>query len=112
MKRRDVILLTLAVCLFGGAAVVTWRAVRSNRQAGDLAQGTFWICQDCQHEFAASVDEVLKGDLACPKCGKQNVARGIRCPNCQHIFVREGRGQPVCPQCKQALPTLFEGRPG
>lgn len=126
MKRKDVILLAVAIMCLGGAALFATRAMTGpGRQSADFPDGTFWICQACKHEFVKSVDEVMEiktagrespdpaaGQMKCPSCGAGNTVRGLRCPSCKRIFVRSGAGRPTCPYCNMSLPAVAEGPGG
>ncbi len=97
-------LLGVAVVCLGGAAFFTWRGTRD--EEGASRPPAFWVCMDCKHEFTMDGDEVVGNpDVDCPKCSSRNIIRGLPCSNCQRIFVRQGRGQPVCPYCNKPLPT-------
>ena len=120
MKPKNIILLSVAlVCLVAAAFYTVRSDGGKGRNSEDFPDGTFWVCGDCGHGFAMSIDEVYaikdaaRGStepganrIPCPQCGSRNTVRGVRCPNCGHIFARP-RGRPVCPKCKEPFPPLF-----
>ncbi len=126
MKRKDVALLGVAVCCLAGAVLLLTRSVtRASRDSDDFPDGTFFVCQDCKHEFVKSVDEVVEikaaaraaGDpsalqIPCASCGSRNTTRGLRCPSCTRIFLRQGPGQPICPYCNKPLPPTVTAEGG
>jgi len=77
----------------------------------NFPDGVIWLCGDdaCNHVFAMTMAELGEhhethyGEpVACPKCGKTPVIRGVKCLHCKTISI-EQRGIDHCPSCGQRL---------
>ena len=105
--------LSLIAAALALSAVLLTRSARENKKSEDFPDGTFWLCQDRQHEFVKSMDALAAwysrhpGPPACPKCGATNTVRAFRCtrPECRHFFSEaiQINDQWLCPTCKQPL---------
>jgi hypothetical protein len=112
---KDRVKIGLAVVLLCVAGVLLGRHLLSSPDHGeDLAEGTFWICQnpDCRAEFHMSLDEVkelmdIRGTVPCPQCGERQTIRGIPCPHCKRPYEPVGHGEDrdICPHCNKPIPV-------
>jgi ribosomal protein L40E len=87
----------------------------------DFPEGHAYICLDCGEVTILSSEELFRikseawqrtdslepARIACSSCGSENTMPATKCPRCGKYFLRSGRGRPVCPHCKQPLPSLF-----
>ncbi len=120
MRRRNLVLLAVAIVI-GAAAVV--RFVRITRSVGseDFPEGTRWVCLDCGHAFVRTVRQLAEwhrehGDapLPCPACDSRRTVRAARCPNCGRFVPRHrlrGPKRPVCPHCGSPWPVIAPQNP-
>ncbi|MCG3128035.1 MAG: hypothetical protein CHACPFDD_02908 [Phycisphaerae bacterium] len=116
MNRRQALLGALAIAVLGTAVLIALRGQRAVRaESDDFPDGTFWLCaaDGCGADFVRSVAELGEfyrqhpGEpLACPKCGKTQTQRALRCPLCKRHYAPSGPGERVvmCPRCGQELP--------
>ena len=98
----------IAVVVAVGVAFAVHTILDSPNNA-DLPGGVDYLCQNasCKHEFKMTVEQVAEHNktkfgqpIACPKCGKADVARGVECPTCNRIYAQQRTGP--CPYCDPA----------
>lgn len=126
MTRKNAVLLSVAVlCVIGAVWHYTRQSGKARAGTEDFPEGTFWLCQSCNAEFAKTLSELaelrrqldaaegpgLALRVACPECDSPETERAIRCPFCKRFYARVGAGRrPVCPHCNKELPPLAKVR--
>lgn len=116
MNPRQVTLGAFAALVLAAAVYLAIRGQRAvQAESDDFPDGTFWLCTaaGCGADFVKSVGELGEfyrqhsGEpLPCPKCGKSQTARALRCPLCKRHYAPSGPGERVvmCPRCGKELP--------
>ncbi|MFI5381337.1 MAG: hypothetical protein ACHRHE_18725 [Tepidisphaerales bacterium] len=101
---KKILVVVIAVVLLGG---YVWWYYRVPSGGGNLPNGVVWLCQNkacgnvfrmTEKELKAHYETHYGQPVACPKCGKTEVSRGIECPHCKKIFLKARDGS-KCPSC-------------
>jgi hypothetical protein len=121
-SRRDVVLITVAAVVLGGACVVFWTSGGADGGGNpDFPEGHAYVCADCGQVTVLSDRELFRlkrearesqtleaGRVICAECGSSAMQPAVKCPNCGEYFPRPAAGRPVCPHCKKPFPSLFD----
>lgn len=104
----NIVKIAAAVIALAAAGYLAWRQYQVAEVDDVQNVMTTFLCEDCKRMFDKTVREVQatvnnETPLACPDCGKSQVSRVFKCPNCTEALRPVGHGSypEICPHCKK-----------
>ena len=120
LSKRDTVLVTVVVAGFVVTGVLLLARGGAAARNPDFPDGHPFVCADCGCAMVLNDDELFDlkvksresddpdaGRVVCTGCGSINTFPAMKCPYCGQYFVRPG-GRPVCPLCKEPLPSPLD----